>query len=139
MEGEGMAKKLSAVDRYNSIYVRLRDTNEHGYGLCFTCKNPVHYRSAQAGHYIGRGNMQVRLMEENVNIQCVKCNEHKHGNLDNYEQALKEKYGEEVLDKIHKEAKKSEKMMSHELKEKEEDLRGKCVLLLLEKSFNLEL
>ena len=89
-----LKKKL---DRVFSIYVRLRDTDESGYGRCISCGQIIHWKKGDAGHYVNRKHMSLRYDEKNVNLQCRACNRFDEGNMIGYNHGLIEKYGDNVI------------------------------------------
>ena len=40
--------------KWFSIYIRLRDSDENGYGKCFTCGKIIFWKKGDCGHGIGR-------------------------------------------------------------------------------------
>jgi len=54
--------------------VRIKAADEHGMCECVSCKTRKHWKEMQGGHFIPRGNNATKLMEENVNPQCMGCN-----------------------------------------------------------------
>lgn len=70
-------------------FIRLRDKDL----ACISCgtRNDIQYH---AGHYKPAGGFSyLRFDENNVHKQCVRCNSHLAGNLNNYRPALIEKIG----------------------------------------------
>jgi 5-methylcytosine-specific restriction endonuclease McrA len=90
--------KLDALDRIFSEYIRRRDSDENGYGRCISCGKIVHWKDADAGHFVNRAHMALRYDEKNVNLQCRSCNRFDEGNSIGYSEGLVRKYGPEVLD-----------------------------------------
>lgn len=73
---------------FNS-YIRERDKHLP----CISCgtSNNIQYH---AGHYFSVGSYPaLRFNEDNVHKQCVQCNNFLHGNLVEYDRALKVKIG----------------------------------------------
>ena len=69
-------------------YIRFRD---RGNG-CISCGN--HDRQIHAGHFMSvGGNGHIRFDEANCHAQCSICNNHKSGNLSEYEPNLIFKIG----------------------------------------------
>lgn len=85
----------ATADRYFSQYIRLRDTNNQGYGSCISCGQLKHYDDLDCGHFINRGNMNLRFNEVNCNAQCRKCNRFDEGNFVGYQEGLIKKWGQE--------------------------------------------
>lgn len=89
----------SKLDRIFSEYIRRRDSDPTtGYGRCISCGKVVHWKDADAGHYVNRKHMSLRYDERNVHLQCRSCNRYDEGNMLGYTKALQKKYGERVLD-----------------------------------------
>ena len=69
-------------------WIRERDKNLG----CISCNGEVQH----AGHYFSQGHFSsLRYNEENVNGQCLRCNNFLHGNLIRYRQGLVDKIGED--------------------------------------------
>ena len=62
------------LDTIFSKYIRLRDTDEYGYGKCITCGNTFHYHNLECGHFRKRRHLSVRWDTENAHAQCHECN-----------------------------------------------------------------
>jgi 5-methylcytosine-specific restriction endonuclease McrA len=90
--------KLDKADRPFSEYIRRRDSDENGYGKCISCGKIVHWKDADAGHFVNRAHMSLRYDEKNVNLQCRHCNRFREGEMLGYSEGLVKKYGPEVLD-----------------------------------------
>jgi hypothetical protein len=92
--------KHKAWDAF-SKFIRQREANEDGFVACFTCGNNGHWKDMDAGHYIPKSvSLALRFDERNVQVQCVGCNQWRHGNLTQYALALKRKYGENILEEL---------------------------------------
>lgn len=99
----GTPKKVNYKDRLDRVfseYIRRRDADENGYIKCISCGKRVHWKEADAGHYVNRKHMNLRWDEKNVNAQCRSCNRFDEGNMIGYTQGLVEKYGESILEKL---------------------------------------
>ncbi len=76
-------------------FIRLRDKNE----ACISCGNKT--RQFHAGHFMPVGsNGHIRFDENNCHKQCSICNNHKSGNLTEYEPKLVQKIGQEEVDRL---------------------------------------
>ena len=71
---KGLKYWITKTDNYFHRYIRLRDTNEEGYGKCYTCDVPLEFKKTQAGHFINRSLKATRWDERNVKVQCARCN-----------------------------------------------------------------
>lgn len=71
---------MRRADKYFSMFVRLRDSDENGTGACACCGKLVYWRNGHAGHFVLRGRHSTRFDERNVNLSCVRCNLFLSGN-----------------------------------------------------------
>lgn len=95
--------KAEAQTVFNK-YIRLRD-----YGLpCISCGKDMEWQSQSvkgsgidAGHYKSRGaHPELAFNVFNVAAQCVTCNRHKSGNVNNFRNGLIEKFGLSVVERL---------------------------------------
>ena len=92
-------KELEKVlDKWFSLFIRARDSNEEGYIFCCTCGRPKKWRAldgADNGHYSKR-NKAHRFSETNCNSQCKGCNGDKggKGEADKHAEYIDKRYGE---------------------------------------------
>ncbi|HQV53960.1 MAG TPA: recombination protein NinG [Chitinophagaceae bacterium] len=68
--------------------------NDDGLVSCYTCTNIAHWSMPfmQCGHFIKRGETQLRWDFRNARVQCKTCNENLEGNLKIYAERLNEEY-----------------------------------------------
>ena len=130
-----MAQK-EKLDRVFSKFIRLRDTNEQGWGQCISCGKIVFWGKAHAGHFINRRHMSLRYSEMNVNLQCVACNTFNEGNAAGYALGLTKKHGEDVIKQLMIAKKQSKKFTQTELKQITEYYKYKVKNLLSGKVFS---
>jgi hypothetical protein len=77
-------------------YIRLRD---QGKG-CISCGKQLQGKY-DAGHYFSVGSYpNLRFHEDNVHGQCVLCNQHKHGNLLEYNLRIEKRIGKTRLEQL---------------------------------------
>ena len=108
-----ISKLKAKADLLFAFYVRLRDSEwQDGarVGPCITCDrtcvvidaNGKRQKSNGWGHFIGRGDWNLRYDEENVNLQCSHCNAWRDSGsmLDAYNIALDDKYGDGTHKKL---------------------------------------
>ena len=114
------------------LYVRLRDSDVNGFGKCCTCSKIVHYKKADAGHWITRGDSSVLFDEVNTNLQCKQCNWRR--NLHHvYRTFLVEKYGKDAVEKLEQKARMICKRTIVDLLYLEKFYKQQSVILLKEK------
>ena len=71
---KNISKLKKELDKWFSLYIRLRDATEQGIAQCFTCGKIDHYKRLQCGHFQSRRHHATRWNEQNCQVQCVKCN-----------------------------------------------------------------
>jgi len=90
-----ISKLKKELDKWFSLYIRLRDANEYGMVQCFTCGIVSGYKDGmQNGHFQSRKHMATRFHEDNCQVQCIKCNMYSQGEQFKFGLALDFKYGE---------------------------------------------
>lgn len=96
---------LKIAEKHFNKHIRERDCKD-GFGNCISCDNNINLKGAHAGHYLSAGhNASMRFNENNVHLQCVRCNFHLHGNQANYRMGLIEKIGKEAVEKLEQDSK----------------------------------
>lgn len=95
---KGKRNLIHALDDLHSLWIRLEESDDHGYCICFTCGRPFHYKEIDCGHFRSRSDSRTRWIRENTHAQCSDCNRYKQGNLDAYEDRLCEVYGPDILE-----------------------------------------
>lgn len=79
-----------------NAFIRQRDKHKP----CISCGKPL-IGKFDAGHYRSAGgNPELRFDEDNVHGQCVRCNQHLHGNLIDYRIRLIQRIGQDVVDRL---------------------------------------
>ena len=91
-----ISKLKKELDKWFSLYIRLRDATDEGLAQCFTCGKVAHYKSGgmQNGHFQSRSFLSTRFDEENCQPQCVACNMFRQGEQYKFALNLDAKYGE---------------------------------------------
>jgi hypothetical protein len=93
-------------------FIRERDKGQ----LCISCKQKP--KKVNAGHFWSAGgHSNVRFNEDNVHLQCEKCNQFLSGNLILYNNELLFKIGSERFIKLHELAHVEKKWTIEELQE----------------------
>jgi hypothetical protein len=83
-----------------SEYIRLRDVDETGYGMCITCGRIIHYLKGDCGHGIGRQHKATKYNEQNNHLQCKHCNGFEGGKREVYKEEVDKRYGPGTWDKL---------------------------------------
>ena len=92
-----ISKLKKELDKWFSLYIRLRDANEYGMVQCFTCGKVGHYKTGgmQNGHFQSRKHLATRFSEDgNCEVQCIGCNIFRSGEQYLFSLRLDAKYGE---------------------------------------------
>ena len=98
---KSISKLKKELDKWFSLYIRLRDSNEYGMVQCFTCGCVKHYKKGmQCGHFQSRSHLATRFDEENCQPQCVACNMFKQGEQYKFALHLDSKYGEGTAEEL---------------------------------------
>jgi hypothetical protein len=106
-------------------YVRLKAADENGYAKCVTCGVTKHWKELQGAHFISRAWTATKLMEENVNPCCQRCNGFLSGNLIEYTRYMDEMYGKEFVDELRQLKHQTKKYTRAEVEEIKSELREK--------------
>lgn len=140
------SKLIQRLDNIFAKYVKLRDTDQYGYGVCIATKKRICYKmvdgrwvsNCDAGHYISRANFQTRWMKENVNAQEVVSNRNGFS-LQSMAENIESKWGVGTIERIHKKEKefgqKTYEIDNHWLIEKIEYYEREVSILLKNKMF----
>ena len=115
----GIAKTKAKLDSIFSQFIRLRGSNDEGWGECFTCGRGRlrHWKEVDCGHFITRAKLATRWMEENCQFQCKQCNMN-GGQQYVFGKNLDMKYGEGTAERILLESNQNKKWTVAELEEK---------------------
>lgn len=89
-----ISKLKKELDKWFSLYIRLRDATEEGMVQCFTSGRVYHYKSIHAGHFMSRKSLSTRWDETNVQPQSAADNLFGQGEQYKFGLALDAKYGE---------------------------------------------
>ena len=90
-----ISKLKKELDKWFSLYIRLRDANDFGLVQCFTCGVVKLYnKGMQCGHFQSRSHLSTRFDEVNCQPQCVGCNMFKQGEQYKFALNIDAKYGE---------------------------------------------
>tara|TARA_B110000240_G_C13485909_1_gene447387 strand:+ start:508 stop:918 length:411 start_codon:yes stop_codon:yes gene_type:complete len=114
-----ISKLKKELDKWFSLYIRLRDANEYGMIQCFTCGIVRGYKDGmQNGHFQSRKHLATRFDEENCQVQCIKCNMFSQGEQFKFGLNLDVKYGEGTAEELEFLARNTLKISRVEYEEK---------------------
>ena len=92
---KSLSKLKKDLDKIFSLYIRLRDADDQGMVICFTCNKIAHYKNGmQNGHFMSRKHLSTRFDEENCQVQCAGCNIFRYGEQYKFSVNLDNKYGD---------------------------------------------
>ncbi len=87
---------LQELQKIFNSYIRERDKSKG----CVSCGKPLTTKF-DAGHFYSVGKYpNLRFNVDNVHGQCVECNQHRHGNINEYSLRLGERIGTDKLLKL---------------------------------------
>ena len=89
-----ISKLKKELDKWFSLFIRLRSATKEGACQCFTCGKVAHYKKMQCGHFQSRRHHATRWNETNCQVQCVKCNMFEQGEQFKFGLRLDNKFGE---------------------------------------------
>ena len=114
-----ISKLKKELDKWFSLYIRLRDADSLGFVQCFTCQRFKHYKSGmQNGHFQSRSFLSTRFDEENCQPQCVGCNMFKSGEQYKFSVNLDNKYGDGKAKELEFKARQIQKFSRVDYEEK---------------------
>jgi len=108
---KSLAKLKKEVDKWFSLYVRLKNALPNGLTICWTCSAVKHYKEMHAGHFQSRRFLPTRWHEENVMVQCPRCNLFAQGEQYTFGKLLDVRIAEGTSDKLHALARTTIKFM----------------------------
>ena len=88
------------LDKVFSQFIRLRDSDENGFGQCCTCSKRIHWKEAHCGHFISRRHLGTRWDERNTALQCAYCNLYCQGQQYFFSVSIKERWGRDTVDEL---------------------------------------
>ena len=98
---KSISKLKKELDKWFSLFIRLRDATDEGLCQCFTCGKVDYYKRMQNGHFQSRRFMATRFSEDgNCEVQCVACNMFRGGEQYKFALALDSKYGEGTAEEL---------------------------------------
>lgn len=100
MKTKTISKLKKELDKVFSLYIRLRNATPEGLVKCFTCGKIDHYKRMHAGHFQSRKYLSTRWNEENVMVQCPRCNLFAQGEQYTFGKLLDVRIGEGTAEKL---------------------------------------
>lgn len=127
------------LDEISPVHTKLKYTDENGNGRCYTCGKKGDRFTLQNGHYIPRGNTQYRWDENNLRLQCEKCNCELGGNLEAYRDMLVHELGSKTVALMEFNSKRPHKWFKSDKKDLLAKLRKEVKEMLKDKNFQVKI
>jgi hypothetical protein len=108
-----------------SEYIRRKHADEGGTVECISCGKLMHWKEAQAGHFIGGRSNAVLFDEDIVYPQCYRCNVPLRGNYAAYAVAMIDLRGRQWVDEKLTHKYQTVKFTRSDLQDKIDDLKVK--------------
>lgn len=126
-----------------SKFIKLRDTDIFGYGICITTKEPIYYivtdngirSNCDAGHFISRRYKNLIFNEDNVHAQLSTDNRDQGNGGENFEDNLIQKIGQKRVEKLINQKKNIGRLSIDEIKMKIQYYRSENKKMLNGKSY----
>ena len=112
-----ISKLKKELDKWFSLFIRLRESTIDGVTQCFTCGKIDYHNKLQCGHFQSRRHLATRFDETNCQPQCVGCNMFKAGEQFKFHINLDAKYGEDTSINLQRKAMQSVKITRVEYEE----------------------
>ena len=117
---KSISKLKKELDKYFSLYIRLRWATKEGLCQCVTCGKVAHYKTGgmQCGHFQSRRHLSTRWNEQNCDVQCLKCNCFSQGEQFQFSIYLENKYGKGTAETLEYMARQITKISRSDYEEK---------------------
>jgi hypothetical protein len=115
---KSISKLKKDLDKWFSLYIRLRDATEEGLVQCFTSGRVYHYKKIHAGHFMSRRHLATRWCEINVQPQSAADNLYSQGEQYKFGLNLDAKYGGGTAEELQYKARTILKLSRIEYEEK---------------------
>ena len=109
-----ISKLKKELDKWFSLFIRLRNASKDGIVECWTCGKTAHYKKMHAGHFMSRKHPATRWNEENVQVQCPKCNLFGQGEQYTFGKLIDVRIGEGKSEELQELSRTTVKYMRHE-------------------------
>ena len=113
-----ISKLKKDLDKWFSLYIRLRDADDLGFVKCYTSGRYYHYKSLHAGHFMSRKHLSTRWCEINVQPQSIADNLYGQGEQYKFGINLDAQYGKGTSEDLQIKSKQIEKFSRVDYEEK---------------------
>jgi len=112
---KSISKLKKELDKWFSLFIRLRNASKDGIVECWTCGKTAHYKKMHAGHFMSRKHHATRWNEDgNVQVQCPKCNLFGQGEQYTFGKLIDVRIGEGKSEELQELSRTTVKYMRHE-------------------------
>jgi len=115
---KSISKLKKELDKWFSLFIRLRFATKEGLCQCVTCGKVGHYKKMQCGHFQSRRHHATRWNEKNCAVQCIGCNCFQQGQQYRFSIYLDGRYGEGTAKDLEYLAKQITKISRSDYEEK---------------------
>ena len=115
---KSISKLKKELDKWFSLYIRLRDATDEGMVQCFTSGRVYHYKKIHAGHFMSRRHLSTRWCETNVQPQSAADNLFGQGEQFKFGLNLDSKFGEGTAEELQYKSRTTLKISRIEYEEK---------------------
>jgi len=113
-----ISKLKKELDKWFSLYIRIKSCDDNGMVICYTSKRKYHYKNIHAGHFISRRHLSTRWLEQNVKPQSAADNLFGQGEQYKFGMYLDSEYGVGTAEQLSIDARKTIKMSRIDYEEK---------------------
>ena len=113
-----ISKLKKELDKWFSLFIRLRDATNEGMVQCWTSGRVYHYRNIHAGHFMSRRHLATRWCEINVQPQSAADNLFGQGEQYKFGLNLDAKFGEGTSEELQYKARQTVKLSRVDYEEK---------------------
>ena len=104
-----ISKLKKELDKWFSLYIRIRDADDLGFVKCYTSGRYYHYKNIHAGHFMSRKSHSTRWDEVNVQPQSIADNLFAQGRQYQFGVNLDAQYGEGTAESLQQKAREIKK------------------------------
>lgn len=115
---KSISKLKKELDKYFSLFIRLRNADDLGFVKCYTSGRFYHYKNIHAGHFISRKCLSTRWCEINVQPQSAADNLFGQGEQYKFSKALDYEYGEGTAEELQEKSREIKKFSRVDYEEK---------------------
>ena len=118
MVKKSISKLKKELDKWFSLYIRLRDADDLGFVKCYTSGRYYHYKNIHAGHFMSRKCLSTRWCEINVQPQSIADNLYGQGRQYQFGINLDAQYGEGTAESLQIKSRQIQKFSRVDYEEK---------------------